>query len=339
MSDNLGFSALELKTIKATGLKTTASNVVETLGDHTELTPGDVYWSTSSMVKNSTGVGNTKRLVYFTGTNVITVDPAGLVATTNIAIPSGETAIPACKVESTDTAYGIASLNASELRIATASGAGSILLTNQFATDSTVSALTYRCNTSASEFCGAMIHGDGSAYKVVLASNTTNETSIDIVPDEGSVLSLFVNESQVAIVETKTTGAVLVRRIAFGSSSYSETAIAMDTTTLTGKVCDPFAVNPTFYGYKADGLYLATGTNAPVKVVNVSGITGIAVFTKYSSSCEAGYIYREAGGDCRDTSGKRTDPVVGTMVNNYNFVLYKIQAQITTGEEDPNNPN
>jgi hypothetical protein len=100
----------------------------------------------------------------------------------------------------------------------------------------------------------------------------------------------------------------------------------MLTNSITGKMCDVFATNPVFYGYKPDGLYSVTGTGNPVNLVNVSGISGVAVFTKYGDTGELGYIYREAGGDCRDITGKRTDPIVGTIVNDYNFNIVKMSS-------------
>lgn len=335
MSNNLSLSAMQLKTTKAKGLKTTSSNVVETLeGNSIEVMLGETYWSTSSMTRSSDGMGNTKQIVYTTNEGKVhTVNPATGLGRTRTLL-SGEVAIPACKALYNDYDYGITRIDESELAIFNSSGSGWINLYNPFSSDAVIDAIAYRC-PSAGAVSAAMIttsEGDSALSYGVYPTHAT--LTADCTKEIGSVQMLFVNETHVAIVELKTDGNIILTRRPFGLSSVE--VFSMTTTGLTGKICDPFATNPVFYGYKADGLYSVSGTSAPAKVVNTSGITGIAVFTKYSSSCESGYIYREAGGDCRDATGKRTDPVVGTMVNDYNFVLYKIQAPITTLEEDPN---
>lgn len=324
-SNNLTLSAMQLKTTKATGLKTTSSNVVENLNDHVEEVLGEVYWSVSSMTQSDTGRGNTKKIVYYTNNNnVLTTDPySGIDVSKQLQI--GETAIMACKALYNDYDYGIARVDESEIDIVNPSNSIYISLTNPFSENAIIDAVAYRCPSSG-KVSAAMITTVGVDSILSYTQYPGSQFDIDITKELGSTQYLFVNDLYASVVEVKADGNIIVTRVQLGTSTV--VISSMQTTGLTGKICDPFATNPIFYGYKSDGLYSVTGTGIPVKVVNTNGITGIAVFTKYGSGCETGYIYREAGGDCRDNTGKRTDPVVGTMINDYNFNLVKMNVSV-----------
>lgn len=329
MSNNLSLSAVSLKTTKAKGLGATSSNVVEDLSSSVTTTLGDVYWSTSSMTKSVDVTTNTKKLVYLDANGkVITRNPVG--TTSSFTLESGFTAIPACKVKYNDYDFAQIGPDVSTVVFKTSLNNGSLLLENPHLVDAEIVCSAYRCSSDVSSYCCAMVTKEGSNYKLSYKSESVGQVNKTFTFTSGT-LNLFVNETDIIVVETKTDGVVNIHYTTFTDIAAIST-MAMSTTGLTGKIGVISKTAPVFYGYKSDGLYSVTGTGSQTKIVNASGITGIAVFTDYGTDCETGYIYREAGGDCRDNSGKRTDPIIGTMINDYNFNLVKMNIVYETIE-------
>lgn len=326
MSNNLTLSAVELKTAKAKGLGAITSNVVEDLSSSVQVTIGDAYWSTSSMTKATDGMTNSKKLVYLASDGkVITKDPVG--SSSSKTLDSGFTAIPACKIKYRDYDYAQIGPDTNTVVFKTPLENGSLLLENPHLVDAEIVCSAYRCSSDVSAFCCAMITKEGANYKLSYKTNSIAQGNKDLAYTSGT-LNLFINETEVIVVETKDDGVVNIHNVTFNSIG-SITTVAMATTGLTGKIGVISSSAPVFYGYKADGLYSVTGTGSQTKIVTHAGITGIAVFTDYGDACEAGYIYRESDGStCRDNTGKRTDTISGTMINDYNFNLVKMNATI-----------
>jgi len=331
MSKNLTFVANELVTAKAVGLKTIVNNVVDSLVDDTEVVIGDTYWSTSVMTKNANGVGNTKLLISKVGDEIVRIDPAGA-ELLGFSIPSECSACQACKLLSTDYNFGVISIDGSNVSVSTESSNGALVIANPLEADANIVAVAYRCNSAASKFCVAIVITDGSDYYLCTKAVGADQSNISFTPIAESTLHLYVNETQVALVEVKSDGNTIVRRTLFDSVALSDT-VSMPTAGYTGKICDPFATKPLFYGYTSANLFKVEGADAASAILSpaVAGITGIAVFTKYGTGCESGYIYRESDAEtCRDNSGKKTDNIVGTMVNNYNFNVCKMNASVVS---------
>ena len=337
ISKNIILPTVELKTIKVTGSSVYSSNVTETLQTVSD-TIGDVLWSVSSMTKKLTG-GNSKKLVFLdSNRQVKSKNPqTGLVSLLK-DLSLTEYAVPACLTEWDDFPVCIIGNKGESVDVRTHVGSGSINFANPFDVDATIESATYRCKDDVTQFSGAILFKAGTAYRLSFGSNSVSVRFKEFTPvNESSTFALYVNNSYVVLVETTDAGNTLVYIRSFSEDpSEPWSSVTMPTAGLTGKLCDIFAGSPIFYGYKDTGLYtgLYTVVGAASSQLNNKSISGIAVFTKYGTHSENGYIYRETTGECRDITGKRTDPITGTMVNDYNYIM------VMQNEQNPTiNPN
>jgi len=339
---NITLAKPGLNTTKIEGFSVTASNITSS-SIVTKHELSDIYWITSEMKLKSTG-GNSKLVAYCDTTNTKIGNPNVSNGTTNVDAVGSDPITQVITINSKDTFPAtkryVADAELCRVIINNAEGRGTIIIGDenngnpvniQITNDSPVLPITvldvaYHTNKIGSVTAAALCRKDADYILYIGTSGSETIDYTDVIASK-----LYCDKAKIVLILEKV-GSVAITKYPYGSneSMYHPVTISKAGYTYL-KVMNPFLETPTYAGYKTDGIYV-NGT----RVVEETGILGMAVNLVVNNNYTTSWVYKQANGVCRDQAEHSVATITGNMNLGYLYQTHIISdaVELTTDPID-----